>query len=122
MTREEILAMEAGRELDALVAVKIIGLEVEEKEDHLRMYVKGTRTPILTHSTDISAAWRVVEKVTEEKHCHCEVKVYPGGFANVKFTKVTGPFTSDEVLGCAGIDNDETITEAICKAALLAKL
>lgn len=142
MNKEEILAMEVGKELDTLVAEKVMGHPMPDfiPEDALDLYLAGS--PIHydswtcvcrydegdvpkwipdPYSTDISAAWQVVEKVTEQRRCHCEINVYPDGLASVKFTKATGPFTPDEIFGWAGIDNDMTTPEAISKAGLIAK-
>jgi len=140
MTKEEILAMEPGPELDALVAERVMGHPMPDfiPEDALDLYLAGA--PIHydswtcvcrydegdipkwvpdPYSTDISAAWPVIEKVMEQKHCHCKIDVYPDGLGNVKFTKATGPFTPDEILAWAGVNNDMTVPEAICKAALI---
>ena len=73
MTRDEILAMEAGRELDALVAEKVMGFakvvrdyDKRHNTEGLRSFVYdtafawfGKETP--RYSTDIAAAWLVVE-------------------------------------------------------------
>lgn len=65
MTRDEILKMEAGRELDALVAKDVMGWHkldgnwkdnIWEKADG---HIKGDWHP----SEDISAAWEVVTKI-----------------------------------------------------------
>lgn len=73
MTKEDILEMEAGRELDALVAERVMGppwdvgtswrvrdgrwerLDSQGRVDHVR--------PLPTYSTAIGAAWTVVERV-----------------------------------------------------------
>lgn len=79
MTRDEILQMEAGREIDALVAELVMGWTKVRKAstwESAAMIYSGTFvytigvTPdqktndvIPYHSTDIAAAWQVVEKM-----------------------------------------------------------
>ncbi|MBB6694396.1 hypothetical protein H7B90_23650 [Cohnella xylanilytica] len=56
LTRESIISMEPGRELDALVAANVFGWHY------------GTYHPELRHySTDISAAWEVEEKMDTDE-------------------------------------------------------
>lgn len=59
MTRDEILHMPAGRDLDALVFEKVFGQQIRKNDvifwpglDHMPNY-----------STDIAAAWEVAEKI-----------------------------------------------------------
>lgn len=54
LTRESILAMEAGSELDELIAVQVMG-----REDNRTDWGKKVFSP----STDISAAWEVVDQM-----------------------------------------------------------
>ncbi|HYD92503.1 MAG TPA: hypothetical protein VEA37_13585, partial [Flavobacterium sp.] len=89
MTREEILAMKPGRELDALVAEKVLNLSVERWGEYavvLNSAFGGTpivvaddeksvlyRFPhksdwVKKYSTDISAAWEVVKKMEDCLH------------------------------------------------------
>lgn len=109
MTRDEILNMPAGRELDALIAEKVMGLKVDYEFDE----VLEPRVPFLVdkydewgylpnYSTDIAAAWQVVERF--ESHCtmnnvHGIWECYLPDFA---------------------IGKDKTAPLAICRAALLA--
>jgi hypothetical protein len=112
MTRDEILNMKAGRDMDALIAVCVCGWEVD---DMTAISPTGSRNSRTAHgdddwlpyySTDISAAWLVVEKITDgETPNDCELH-----------TTVRG-WRCDLYLGSA---NAETAPEAICKAALLA--
>ena len=71
LTREQILALPAGRELDALVAEKVFGLAVDRvqfatadttgyKSDD------GFRYPVPRYSRDIASAWGVVDKLTKD--------------------------------------------------------
>lgn len=95
LTRESIMSMEPGRELDALVAANVFGWHY------------GTYHPELRHySTDISAAWEVVDRMSPQtmymtrRHSDvwlCEFHGYP-------------------------LVEGNAAPETICKAALLAKL
>ena len=68
MTREEILRMEAGPELDRLVAEQIMGWR--EGQDTLKlqggMGILGEKA-LPRYSTDIAAAWEVVEALREKE-------------------------------------------------------
>ena len=71
MNREEILNMPAGREMDALVAEKVMGF-IKLQFPGLPKYQKPTKDGVVplyyvpNFSTDISAAWEVVEQVTKK--------------------------------------------------------
>jgi hypothetical protein len=67
-------AMEAGRELDRLVAEKVMGwTDLWEGEGYVMAYppneqamgIDGERAPVPPYSTDIAAAWQVVERMTD---------------------------------------------------------
>ena len=70
----DIDKMEAGREMDALVAEKVMGYEVYRHEysyhdtvnefTETEYIVENIRVP--SYSTDISAAWQVVEKLNTD--------------------------------------------------------
>lgn len=65
MTRDEIPNMPAGRELDALVAEKVMGGKLLFPPPHNAVYKNGTWVRGLLNwhpSTDIAAAWEVNEK------------------------------------------------------------
>ena len=133
MTRDEILAMEPGRELDALVAERVMGkpkptVIPRSDEKFLETWddwggawlarFKGDNEIgqyyALPFSTNISKAWEVVEKM-QELGCMIELdRYYPG--------ENSGLWTC---LFCAGSElcgraEVPTAPEAICKAALLA--
>lgn len=112
MTRDEILNMPAGREMDALIFEKIFGFEkgtfpvYEPMKSNVGDYMVR---PIQEYSTDISAAWEVVEKLTD------------GIFLNDFSLWTTmrcwkADFTELRVAD----SNAETAALAICRAALLA--
>lgn len=123
VSREEILAMEAGGDLDALAAERILGLAVERHYlgGYLcNVYVKGTRTSIFRHSTDLLAAWQVKEKLNGEGLLLTLIDLCPSGenLCRAEFWDNMGLVPS-KVVGRA---EAEFAPEAICKAALLAKL
>lgn len=111
MTMEELLAMEPGLKLDILVAEKIFNAKVRddsyadywfEEGEPMTFSMEGFETRFKP-STDISAAWEIVEKlsprimVLNRRHAdvwHC--KFYGNGFVEA-----------------------ETAPHAICLAALL---
>ena len=118
MTRDEILAMKPGRELDARVAEKVMGWktnwlktdwweEINPNTHHHKGLVKDFKP-----STDISAAWEVVEKMFERGGC--EIGCY-GSKSGGKWFEVIVITMNGEVKVTA-----HTAHEAICKAALLA--
>jgi hypothetical protein len=106
LTRDEILAMEPGRELDALVAEKVMGWTKVGENAWEAPNIKGY--PLLPrYSTDIATAWEVVEKIAQKWHDfnigrhHGKWSIgwnYKGSVVDLK-----------------------TAPEAICKAALLAR-
>jgi len=131
MTKEDILAMEAGRELDALVAKDIFGIEVEwdysswdiNKQCPKQPYRKGEPRTVLgpmahavgntiyEHSTNIAAAWQVVMKMIAEYGDF--IIDYDNGYEG-------GPWSASvDKLRVAALA--KTAPEAICKAALLTK-
>lgn len=130
MTRDEILSMPAGCEMDALIADKVMGWERVGIDGWKTQY--GLRTIELTSygsfhpSTDVAAAWEVVERIREKQ---TEIRIrgmewYDGGGWIVEimdilskkvqyksYVEVTGPKR--------GIPN---VCLAICRAGLLAVL
>ena len=114
MTAEQVLAMEPGREMDAYVAkyVKFPG------HSHLISEVKEW---CAKYSTDISAAWEIVEKMQG-------IQVFNGKKVRLKVTvsAIRGIYTviiidyrNDTVIA---EQIGTTAPEAICRAALLARL
>ena len=85
MTRDEVLAMKPGRELDALVAEKVMGWRkktfpgggggftawVDENEKVMKLISNSTmsetcyRCDYFRPSTDIAAAWEVEEEINK---------------------------------------------------------
>ncbi|MBA7635928.1 hypothetical protein ES703_43538 [subsurface metagenome] len=135
MTKEEILAMEPGTELDILVAEKVMNHPMPDfiSEDALDLYLAGT--PIhcdswtcvcrydegdipqwvpATYSTDISAAWQALKKLREEYWC-IEIKIADGCWVIMELLR-TPPIRVEVNAGTPF----ERLPEAICKAALIA--
>lgn len=122
MNKEEILAMEAGLELDMLVGQYVIGFEDYLKESGKRPVVRDGRYgknyfDLPNYSTDISAAWEVVEKL-RETHCY---KIYDYGRNMHKNDPHHVTFSpSEKGWEHSNEARASTAPEAICKAALLA--
>lgn len=69
LTREQVLSMDAGRELDALVAEKVMGLtNLHWMSGQLHYGAEHEMNLLPDYSTDISAAWEVVEKMGDCLH------------------------------------------------------
>lgn len=108
--------MKPGRELDALVAEKVMGLTSSEVEIHRQFWLDGCFSNLPHYSTDIAAAWEVVEKLTSKKQPHFQLSLCDSYTENPKW--------------CAEFDLDrpfkrviakaETAPHAICLAALKA--
>lgn len=117
MTRDEILAIEPGRELDVLVAEKVMrwkpfsgGFRIQTGQIRTLESVSGSRS--FHPSTDISAAWEVRQRIHET-------------IGGTKIISVCDEFPEE----CQIWDGRKyisvranTVPEAICKAALLAVL
>jgi hypothetical protein len=133
MTREEIIAMEPGRKLDTLVAEKVMGLtvyhydkDVEENCYYMLMDTEGfpfepfggeketeeeAWLSCFYYSTDISAAWEVVEKIKKDLDWWIVL--------NSEGEKWIALFYWDKYqIACEC--EAETASEAICKCALMA--
>ena len=129
MTRDEIITMKPGRELDALVAEKVMGWRkktfpgggggftawVDENEKVMKLISNSTmsetcyRCDYFRPSTDIAAAWEVVGKFF-----WVQVTANPPHIW--KATVITSPANGSVTATAKGF----TAPEAICKAALLA--
>ena len=130
MTKEEILGMEAGLELDSLIAEKVMGYEKEFNkrtvicgtELFYRLWVSGNKiiSPIALYqpSRDIKAAWEVVEKMRNRPGCTgCKacIEIHGTDFDNESDKPYLAFIHGQEAQGL-------TAPEAICKAALLVVL
>lgn len=110
MDRESILAMQPGRELDALVAEKVMGFTGIRfgRNDPNAVWVEMGSRRKFQPSTDIAAAWEVLEK-------HSEI-----------YLKKYKVMSNGHRYACR-VDEDTIVSsltapEAICKAALIAVL
>ena len=124
MTKEEILAMEVGEKLDAFVAEIVMGIQGWFK------YSTGYHPKAYPYSTDISAAWQVVEKegawdIKKRFRPHPDDPAGSGGRPTYQATVFLSDYDPYE----DALINKRTgrspwywqLPEAICKAALLAK-
>jgi len=141
MTRDEVLAMKPGRELDARIAHLVMGWHITSCETYPHekiVRVKTLRSPeesggevpyektftkvyssaiwnkdIPHYSTDIAAAWEVAEKMSEEWPQFSIARVDTGWCVMWGFDGYGWPNVTVATA-------PEAIPEAICKAALLA--
>jgi len=98
MTRDDILNMPAGREMNRLVMEWVTELTVDDN-----FYIPA-------YSTDIAAAWEVVAKMGNVNELHdVELRTSIRGW----ICSIFNSFDNFEV-------NAETAPLAICRAALLA--
>lgn len=122
MTTAELLAMPAGRELDAIVASRVMGWASADV-DTAMLCASGsiaacsemTTGHVPDYSTDIAAAWLVVERIHEHGHA-ITVERWLG---NPELGKWSAAFTLEN-----GHDTGQCVAEsaplAICRAALVA--
>lgn len=115
--------MEAGRELDALVAEKVMGWNVCGTADNDRAGIAPGQTAsavrIPPYSTDIAAAWEVVERIIEiEKAKKTYLPVFSVQMAPDGFSAVLQVGMGCEIV----VENSSTASLAICRAALKAAL
>lgn len=117
----------AGRELDALIAEKVMGLSKDGYspvcyvENHAMdedwcyqcdcMADEAEHVP-KRYSTSISAAWEVVEKMSEKFQICLESPWWPGVAYKVRFTRLDGKTHQ--------VSDGDTASLAICRAALKA--
>lgn len=129
MTKEEILNMKPGRELDALIATKIFGwyfkkmptgkMLLPPDNDERKYFAavwdeNGIPGYLPEYSTDISAAWEVVEKLNEKFEVSILLDI--NGFANIYLFLPQNLFYDAEF----EVENYTSLPEAVCKVALMA--
>lgn len=141
MTREQILAMPASRDIDAIVAEKIMGyVRLEDQRGCVELVAPSvkdifadrfgpgfTDKPLTVnhapkYSTEIGAAWLVVDKMGEQGFVF-ELLNIASDFVGISYGSETvmhwtASFEAEEKHGVV----DATAPLAIVKAALLAKL
>lgn len=137
MNRDEILALEPGEELDALVAEQVMGVALhwerpaivgnrlewvrcEASRGELR--VADDDKPVPPYSNEIDAAWEVVEHL---RNNHFAVRIEANRFRNLRLVQVwsndTHPKGGFALQGESGdARHPEEVAEHVCKAALLA--
>ncbi|HAM42103.1 MAG TPA: hypothetical protein DCP69_12450 [Candidatus Omnitrophica bacterium] len=124
MTPEQIDALPAGRELDALVAEKVMGWTITawasgEPWGNREIFEPSGRGPhrkaahVPTYSTDIAAAWEVVKKLDADG------LVWAIADDEVYFAK-GDPDSPDYRFGGVGLYPFVDKPLAICRAALKA--
>ena len=123
--------MEAGRELDALIAKKVFGCPVVYKDDRPWCGCKDEEHATWWHeikhdlkwySTDLEEAWEVVEKI---KRDHAKDPYGDDFFLRQDGAKWVAGFGTDAPHENFGSDPDsegtaDTVPHAICLAALKA--
>lgn len=128
MTKEEIFAMEAGEELSQKVAEEMMGECYHQHWDgdrdsitclkcgESRFYHQRSQA----YSIDISAAWQVVERFSK-RGFRLDFEVIPGDKDITNYCNIY-PGEIDGARRQTGVIPGNFMPEAICKAALLAKL
>lgn len=124
MTREEILNMPAGREMDVLIAETVLCLQVIKDPLAFYVYEGGLEMCLMPfYSIDIKAAWDVVEKIVELSGADFTVgnrQSLKQGAARSCIAKIQyGSFEYDNPDLLLYVVSD-TAPLAICRAALLA--
>jgi hypothetical protein len=132
MTRDEILAMNPGPELDALVAERVMGWKrTNRRPCYPEAWANYPQEWFLTpdgsvenvtnlprYSADITVAWEVMEKLRglfdEDYFWH--IATLRHGRVSAYFAEEYPPATGKRIVGRSEAD---TAPEAICKAALL---
>lgn len=115
MNRDEILDMKPGRELDCLVAEKVMNKRVHFIRPWGWLYAEqdvNRWTNVKHYSTDIAAAWEVRQRIHET-------------IGGTKISSVCDEFPEECQIwdGRSYISvRSNTVPEAICRAALLAVL
>ncbi len=130
MTKEEILAMEAGSELDRLVAVEVMDLFCEYKprylawsEEEFWYDMDGRPANVRGYSTYISNAWLVLKGFPGMKVTFLDTLQPSVIEGSPTLKKLTDGRLEWFVVQYEGyIVRAREAPEAICKAALLAKL
>jgi hypothetical protein len=119
MTEAEILAMPAGWEMDGLIAEKVFGHQnVVWKVRTMSTTVDGftfNGVMIPPYSTDIAAAWMVVERLrlwAGKRACAVDLRIWPSGSCSARVQ--IAPYATNNN------GDAETMPYAICRAALLA--
>lgn len=128
MTKEEILAMKAGTELDALVAEQILGWHKVMRDEPLGDCTYKWKDKSGTFQScqcffqpfsDISDTWQVVDELINKKEKITEVQYKAPPIFSLVMGSYPAPWCLASFAGCQA--GGDTAPEAICKAALLTK-
>ena len=124
MTKEEILDMEAGRQLDGLVAQEIMDIKVEypySKGFPYYLFEDSTGrkvwNAVALYSTDISAAWPIAVKMGL-----AVIPLNNGDWACCKASYIYHLAITQYHYADPNVVICKAAPEAICKAALLTRL
>jgi hypothetical protein len=108
----------AGRELDALVAEKVIGIPVKKFEDGSWLTTTGEN--IEPYSTDIAAAWEVVEHMRTTHWLDVFSLMSPSDESKFWFAGFEKKWHGRSYAGIYDREAGDTAPHAICAAALKA--
>lgn len=113
MTHAEIMAARAGRQLDAAVAEKVMGWDPHQLrgQPNKDLYKDPCWGSYWCPSTDIAAAWEVVEKIRLDHDWALELDSLHTGWRVILYHAGQKPMVTQHA---------ETACLAICRAALLA--
>jgi hypothetical protein len=112
----DFTTMAAGRDLDALVAEKVMGHEVHRDVRWREPAILGpgqriANTPMPRYSTDIAAAWAVIQKLMETHFMYSLNASHESGHWCVFYPASGSPVEGEYA---------DTAPLAICRAALAA--
>lgn len=117
MTRKEILAMKPGKELDTLVSEKVMTFKIESPSAEQCNIWDGREVRYFEPSTDISAAWEVVEKMRMRTNkIYLDIRIWPDEYQMLPHQDENNKLIDRWIV------KSTSLPEAICKAALLAVL
>lgn len=122
MTRDEILALPAGPELDRLVAEKVLGSDVVRLDGDDGWWVRtgqGFNFPVTRYSTEWGAMRLVVEWAVKVKGWSLDIYRCADGCCdnwNVRFSRPAPEGGADDYYGDG---RATTLPHAVCLAALL---
>ncbi len=125
MTRDEILNMKAGREMDVLVAKKVFGWKLVKNKGeaggsfwtgHGGVFGDMHKSQTPEYSTDIFASWEVIQKMHEMKYRYALRGHFRGSDLHIAEFDDQDWADSNPLYNAIA----DTTPLAICRAALLA--
>lgn len=120
LTREQVLALKSGNNLDLIVAIEVLGHEPGEfKDGWIKLGPKFEGCP-KRYSTDMSAAWEVTEQMRKTHWSTLDSGLKIINRPEVK--PFSCSFGKYGIPGTSVYAEANKAPEAICKAALLAVL